>query len=314
VNNLELHYFLEDGKHSMNALVKNRAEHELLKLILEISSLLEIEISIEIGAMEEGGIKEIIKFFSKHKNKGYLAILVYLSTIIGNVTTEVVSHKLNEDKELDSLTKVEKKLSIRKLQKELETSDTVKAKETVTKITTIINNDYKVQVFKSRFYTQVLKEDNLYRLSLTEINGDKLISKSEFTIDRNNFRKQILDDENGALMIIDNAHIDIISPVLKPSEMKWKGTYNGKPIAFELKDSEFRNDVMNKKYSFSNGTSILCKLSYKEGVNDNGELFLKEIAVYDVLEIYEATTTQITEKYKRLKALSNQKSLFDEPN
>lgn len=298
----------------MDAMVKNRAEHELLKLILEISSLLEIEISIEIGAIEEGGIKEIIKFFSKHKNKGYLAILVYLSTIIGNVTTEVISNKLNEDKELDSLTKAEKRLNIRKLKKELETSNTVKANQTVTKITDVINNDYKVQVFKSRFYTQVLKQDNLYKLSLTEINDDKFVSKSEFTIDRNSFRKQILEDESGALTIIDNAHIEVISPVLKPSEMKWKGTYNGKPISFELKDSEFRNDVLNKKFSFSNGTAIRCKLVYKEGMNDNGELCLKEIAVYDVLEVYEAATTQVTEKYKRLKALSNQKSLFEDPN
>lgn len=309
MNDLELHYYLDDGRHSMDAFVKNRAEHELLKLISEVSTLLEIDLSVEIEAMEQGGIKEIIKFFTKNKNKAYLGVLIFFSSILGNVITDVASDVIKTDKELDSLTKEEKRLNIRKLKQELENDKSKDTTVIIHQITNTINSDFKVKVFKSRFFTQICKEKHIYEFSLTELHNDPTLSNVAHTIKREDFQKQILEDENTPIIIIENANVEIVAPVLTRSEMKWRGNYNGKTMTFELKDNEFKNAVLNKQFSFSTGTSIRCSLSYKEGVNENGDFCLKEIVVYNVLEVYESTTTLVTDKYKRLKALTNQTKL-----
>ena len=58
---LELHYYLSGESHSMDAFVKNKAEAELLKVFKEISDILKLDLSFEIEALTEGGIKEFIK-------------------------------------------------------------------------------------------------------------------------------------------------------------------------------------------------------------------------------------------------------------
>lgn len=309
MNDLELHYYIDEGKHSMDAFVKNRAEHELLHLITEVSALLDIDISVEIEAMEQGGIKEIIKFFSKNKNKAYLGIFVFFATILGNVVTSVVSDAINNDRELVELTKEEKKLNIIKLKQEISQNNSKDTSVLVNRIVEIINSDFKVRVFKSRFYYQIYKEDNIYMLSLTELKKNREITDVNYSINREDFKKQILDEERSPIITVENANIEVISPVLKASEMKWRGVYNGKAITFELKDSEFKNAVLNKQYSFSNGTSMRCTLKYREGINDNGVPCFKEIIVYDVLEVLDGSIALQTDKYKRKKASSNQTKL-----
>lgn len=310
MSNLELHYYLKDGKHSMDAIIKNRAEHEILKIIYEVATILEIDISIEIEAMEQGGIREIIKFFSKHKNKGYLAILIFFSSMVSDVVTGVITESVTSDSEMDSLTKEEKRLNIRKLKKELDNDvyniskhDSIKL---IKEITENLKTDPKICIHKSRFYSQIIKESAVYKFSLTEISKDGMKISDEYSIDRENFSQQIIDENEGTLVIIEDAHVVLVAPVLRFSNMKWRGIYNGKRVSFDLTDSDFKREIMERRFSFSNGTSIRCKLNYFEAIDENGELIAHDLEITDVFEVFQGQTTTYTAKYKKIKEAENQ--------
>ena len=66
---LQLHYFLSEHSHSMDAKIYNKVETELLKIFDEVARVLNLEISIEIQALEEGGLRAIYTFLNKKKNR-----------------------------------------------------------------------------------------------------------------------------------------------------------------------------------------------------------------------------------------------------
>ena len=66
----------------MDAFVKNKAEAELLKVFKEISELLELDLSFEIEALTEGGIKEFIKILKKKKTKKQIAKILAVVGVI----------------------------------------------------------------------------------------------------------------------------------------------------------------------------------------------------------------------------------------
>lgn len=309
MNRLELHYYLENDSHSMNAIVKNKSEAQLIRLVFEVSNLLELEIDLEFEALKEGGIKEIIKYFKKKKNKQKLEkILIYFGAIISGVLINVASDNFKIDKEFEELNKEEKRLNIRKLKKELENDTLTKAQETIVIESFVmqIGDTHKVQVFKSRFYQHILKEPKLYKLSLTQLDDNNQPVSTEKSIERANFNRQILENEDLKPKTIENANIEIVSPVLRQGNIKWKGIHNDKPISFNLEDTEFKNAVLNKQYSFSNGTSIKCKLEIFIRIDEEGEEIMKEAKVSDVLEVFDGKTTHMTKKARHLKEIKNQ--------
>lgn len=309
MNILELHYYLENNSHSMNAIAKNRSETELIKLFNEVAHLLDFEIELEFEALKEGGIKEIVKYFGKKQNRRRLKnILIYFSAIFSGVVINVASDIINKDKELDNLSKEEKRLNIRKLKNYLEQDSISKQQEeeAIKKIVLIIVDTYKVQVFKSRFYQQILKDTKVLQFSVTELDSNYKPLSVEKSIIRESFSKQILENDDMAPEIIDDANIEIISPVLKQGNLKWRGFYNGSPINFHLLDSGFKDDVLNRKYSFSNGTSIRCRLEIVISIDNGGEEIIKDAKVLDVLEVFDNGQTIVTKKAKHLSELKTQ--------
>jgi type II secretory pathway component GspD/PulD (secretin) len=121
-NSLQIHYYLNDKSHSMNAYTLNNAENELLKIIGEVSKILDIHVITEAHALEEGGIKEIYKFVLKHKKQAKY-IGVFLAGISSTIIADVVGESIKTDSEMESLKKQELRLSIAKLKRDLEESD-----------------------------------------------------------------------------------------------------------------------------------------------------------------------------------------------
>ncbi|MFD1817031.1 hypothetical protein SAMN04515674_11814 [Pseudarcicella hirudinis] len=306
MNLLELHYYLDDNSHSMNAIVKNKSEAELIKLFFEVSNLLDLDITLEFEALKEGGIKDIIKYFKKKKNKQ--ALMIFFGTIISNVLINITSDYFIKDKELEELNKEEKRLNILKLKNDLQQDSLTKEQETVIleNIVIQISETHKIKVFKSRFYQQILKESKLYQFSTTELDTNYKPLSVEKSILREHFSKHVLESEDLKPKTIENANIEIVSPVLKQGNIKWKGLYNDKPISFNLLDSEFKNAVLNKQYSFSNGTSITCSLEIVVTLDNKGEEIIKEASVSDVIEVFDGTQIIITKKAKHLKESKNQ--------
>jgi len=290
----------------MDALVKNRCEFQLLKLMNEVATILDIDLDIEIQAIKEGGVREIFKFLNKKKNKPYLLTTIYFLGILSSVIINIASDQLTKDTEQEDLNKEESRLRIKKLNKELNESNSNITQDTISQIIPLIASDHKIRVFKSRFYTALLEEPQVYQVSATEMRNDQVISSSEHVISREAFTQQIIPEEDIEIQVIENAYIEIVSPVLKLNDMKWRAIYNGKHITFELKDTEFKNAVLNKQYSFSNGTAIRCKLAFKTGVNEMGVFQTKDFTVFDVLEVYDGLDSKPTPRLKRMKEIANQ--------
>lgn len=289
----------------MNAIIKNKAESELLKLIEEVASLLEIDIDIEIEALQEGGIKDIIRFLKKKKNAPYV---IFFATILSGIIINVASDAINKNNELEELNKEEKRLNIKVLKNQLEKDSISKLEQTriIDTLTSEILGTYKIQIYKSRFYKQIEKERKIYQIATNELDEQNETVREEKTISRQDFKRQILIDEDSKPVTLENINIQIVSPVLSQSNIKWRGIYDGKYIGFHVLDPEFKNDVLNKKYSFTNGTSIKCNIKITYTLSDSGEIIVKEAKIVDVLEVYDGTENHITKKSKQLAELKSQ--------
>lgn len=313
MSNLQLHYYLDNELHSMDAFIKNKAESELLKLFSEIALALDVELDFEVEAIQEGGIKELFKLLRKKKTKKQIkdALLKSLGTIFLGVVINLATNYFSEDSTDKAEIKEERRLNIKYLSQQVSesTSPDTSGKE-IGEIINSLNSDYKIKIFKSRFYSHLLKEPNINSLSMTEMSSNyKPISK-EVVINRQQFDKQVLSDEELTPVVIENASIEIVAPVLKPSEMKWRALYQGVPISFILRDSEFKSSVLKREYSFSNGTIIKCRLEIKQGLNGNGDIYYKEVNVYDVTEVSEGPVVIETLRGKGKKVNARQIKLF----
>ncbi len=300
---LELHYYLSGESHSMDAFVKNKAEAELLKVFKEISDILELDLSFEIEALTEGGIKEFIKILKKKKTKKQIAkILAVVGVIFSGVLTNILSDQFTKNPELEKSQLEESQLNIKKLKRDFEKEDTTKEESTliIENLTLIISNTDKIKFHRSNFYSNLLKENKIEQISTTELDENNNPLSEEKKVSRENFNKFIVHKVKIDSEFVEDANIEIVSPVLKKGKMKWRGYYDSKPISFNLLDSDFRNSVLNREVSFQNGTSIKCLLEIEKEMDDEGNIKTTEINVFDVSSIFEGETTIITKRGKEI--------------
>jgi len=284
---LEIHYYLIDNIHAMDAFVYNECEHELLILIKELQSLLSLDnYTLDVEAISEGGIRSRLVLFIKDKQ----FILFALGLIGGVITT-----KLNEDRELNFLQKEKIKLEIKKLKKELnhdQPNDTINIE-----ITDILNSDIKIVKRKSNYYSNLLKDSRIARVSTSLLDEENNIIGDEHIVERSQFKDYILDTDELESAIVEDAIIEIVSPVLKDNKIKWKGNYNGKRLSFTMDDFDFIRQILTEKVAFKKGTYIQCVLEIKRKLNELGEL---NIPVYSVQQIPEQYVQWIPEQSVQL--------------
>jgi hypothetical protein len=269
---LEIHYYLKDNVHSMDAFVYNECEHELLILFKEFQSLLSLkEYSIDVEAIAEGGIKSRIVLFIKDKQ-----FVLFALGIIGGVITT----KFNEDKELNLLEKEKLKLEIQKLKKELnqnQASDTLHVS-----ITDIINSDIKIVKRKSNYYASLLKDERITKIGTSVLDSENQIIGEEKFVKRSQFREFVLNTDELESVIVEDAIIEIVSPVLKDRRIKWIGIYEGKNLSFKMEDLHFTKQILMEQVQFKRGTYIECVLEIKKKLNEIGEV---KIDGYNVLVV-----------------------------
>lgn len=311
---LQLHYFLKDDIHSVDAFLNNKAEFELLRIFREVSEILDLEdeLQFETIAIEEGGIKAFYKILSKKKNKRKLKnALIYLAGILSVIISDVVSDQINTDHEFEKLKKEEIQLRIQQLKRDLE--DDKKTDEEkdfiIENLSIYIAETNKVKLFKSNFYSTLLKEEKIQNVSTQILNENKEPKTKENIVPRKDFDKFILHSINIAPDYRSSEIIEIVSPVLKNGKMKWKGIYNATPISFYMRDREFLSSVINKEISFSNGTSIIADIEFEQKMNDDGEIEIGTIAIYNVTDVFEDSNRIETKRKHREKELKNQTKL-----
>ena len=170
----------------------------------------------------------------------------------------------------------------------------------------------KVKLFKSNFYSTLLKEEKIEQVSTQRLNENLEPITNENIVPRKDFDKFILQSVDIDPDFRESEIIEIVSPVLKKGNMKWKGIYNEKPISFYMRDGEFLTSVINKEISFSNGTSIIADIEFEQKMNDDGDIEIGTISIFNVTDVFEDSQRIETKRKKRNRELRNQTKMdFD---
>lgn len=310
---LSLHYYLSNESHVMDALIRNKCESELLAVIQEVSDALGYEINIESEAYREGGLKEIWQFVGKNNTQ-----LTLLLSIVILIFSRIPPSNPEQDiltKEATRLTIEEKKLTIEKLQRELDAGKT--EKETMIAASDAIGSSLKVTARKSNFYRNLAGYEKVTSIGMARLDRSNIPTAPEKVIPRSDFRKFIIFTNELPTEVVEDARIEIISPVLKEGPYRWKGLYQGTAISFVMRDRDFTNSVLRKEISFQHGSIIDCILSIHRKFNEVGDIGITGYSVETVLKKADGGISLETVQGKSYKAykklIEGQKDLFDGP-
>ncbi|MBB6324992.1 hypothetical protein FHS59_000607 [Algoriphagus iocasae] len=308
---IELHYFLRDETHTMNAFVRNECEKELLTIIKEVILSLDIEVDIESEAFKEGGLKEIWKFLGNNGVQLTLIITVF-GLVLSRVPVEnkeLVKLQM-ENLELDNELK---RQELKKIKNEIRSEEEL-TDDIVERVLEILDKDYKIIWHKSNFYKKLNFYPKVTKLTTQRLNERNEPLEKERTVERRQFGNFILRSNTFPPNIDEEALIDIISPVLKKGNFNWKGFYKGDIINFEMNDQTFKNSVLNKEIEFINGTAIKCVLHQNRKIDETGLVKVVQNKVITVIEIITGDNYVATEqgkKHKRDKDLKNDQLKLD---
>ncbi|GHD80338.1 hypothetical protein ACFSQE_07400 [Vogesella fluminis] len=293
-NKLEIHYYLANDEHSMNALVRNKCEAELLAIFKEVCATFDIDLPVETLAYREGGLKEIWKFLGENgvQIQTILAIFTLVLTIASIVLSRIPLSDVEKDqreKELAELSIEEKRLSIeekrlaiQKLKKEMTSGEV--APETIELGAKAAAQNLKIHARKSNFYRLLDQYPKVTGIAFSQLGQDNTPVSNERFVPRADFKKHILLTNDLLVESIEGAMVEIISPVLKGGNYHWKGVYQGKPINFVMTDAEFKNSVLRKEVSFQHGSSIECVLQVSRKLDEFGEVVVTGYSVPTVIQ------------------------------
>lgn len=315
ISKLEIHYHFDnrDSTHTMDALIRNRCEFELLQISTELQKKLELDVKIETEAFEEGGLTEFWTFLSE--NAVQIALIL---TLLSQVLSRVPIRKLRLSKKELELSVAEKELNILLLKKQIQESD--KPNIEIENLNLFIDTNPKILKHISNFYNQLDKYLKVKELSTTILDDKKTKISETAVVKREDFKKFILESDELEPTVDEVATIEIISPVLKRGKYKWKGIYNkvDYPIEFFMKDKDFKETVIAEGVAFKNGTFIDCILEISRKINEIGEIFNSSFSVLTVLKKHDENISEETiqgKKYRKEKeAEKAQMKLFDDNN
>jgi len=304
-NKIELHYFLRDETHTMNAFVRNECEKELLTIFKEVILSLDIELDIESESFKEGGLKEIWNFLGKNGVQITLVLTIF-GLILSRIPVEnkeLVKLQI-ENLELDNEIK---RQELKKIKSEVKTEEQL-TEDVVERVLEILDQDYKILWHKSNFYKKLSFYPKVTKITTQRLNEQRVPVENEKTVDRNQFGNFILRSDTFPPNLDEEAVIDIISPVLKKGNFNWKGFYKGDIINFEMNDQIFKNSVLNKEIEFINGTAIKCVLLQNRKIDETGIVKVVQNKVMTVFEIISGENLVATEQGKKYKKVKEQKN------
>ncbi len=298
---LGIHYYFDDDSHSMNAFIRNQMEKNYLDIIAEIARILDAEVKIESQAREEGGIIDFLLVNIDIKD-AVVASIALLAPAINKIIIHYLTGKHKKDKLDNELKKLQ--IETYKIKNEAE-------KQKLQELSIALDENIKIRRLLSNLYKKAKQYNKITKIGYIDYQNSQV---TEEVVSRNNFSNFILDTNNDTV-IDDEASIEIISPVLKKDTFKWKGIYKGENIDFSMGDDDFKKSVIEKKYNFENGSTIISRLEIKNTYDEFGEKTKK--TSYRVAEVYEIIKKDITlktnaghKKDKRI-AKSQERSLFE---
>lgn len=279
-NSLQFHYFFKDNSHSIDSILRNECEKEILYIFKEVSETLGLQLNIVTLPTEEGGFKETWKFLGKNSVQ---------ITLIASVAAIVISRFPVENKELTKLQIENLKLDNELKRKELEklNLDFLQANEELNKKTIVdsvelVNKNYKISWRKSNLYRKLNNYHKVESIEVLRYDDEEPIGKPRKT-PQQNFSKFILRTDELPKIELENVKIDVISPAIKQGKFRWKGFYNNEIINFLMDDSHFKNQVLRGDIHFSNRFSIEVEMIQSRKINHDGDIKITNSVVSKVI-------------------------------
>lgn len=309
-----LHYYLQQDSHSMNALVRNKCEREVLAVFLEVAKQLNVPITIETYAYGEGGLKELWKAMGR--NSAQLALMV-------SVLTLIFSRYPVGNSELQGLEIEEKRLQIEKARLELEklkAEGPQSAEVTQHKAEAAaesLQGNGRIAVRRSNYYKLLLDYHKVESVGYNPGPRD-LNPQREAIVPRQDFPRFILGTDKLPVEVDESAIIEVFAPVLTDGNYQWRGYYRGDPISFAMLDQKFKAAIFAKEIHFQHGTRLSCVLNIHRKYDEIGEVIITGYSVSTVLE-HSDTGVSFVETaqgrgYRQAKALrDSQGDMFNEP-
>lgn len=299
-NKLELHYYLNDDSHQINAFLRNKCEAEILAIISEISAILDIEAELVATAVKEGGFRE---FWDVIKgNAGAVTVLLLVAQLMLSVAPMLHESESEElEKELIRLQIEESKLNIQKLRDEIK--ETEPTPRIIDKTIKHLSKNLKIIKRKSNFYSELSKNREISKIGFSVLDSDFTLQSDEREVDRSDFRKYVLNSNKLKAEEVET-EIEIVSPVLKEGKYRWKGIYNDQTIGFDMLDLSFKDSVLLDNIPFQHGSSILCVLRIGRELDEVGDVKVTKYAVTTVIEKIDGTSSVETgqgRKYRHAK-------------
>lgn len=287
----KVHYHLQGGIHHMDALVRNQAERELLAVVQEVASALDIPLQIGSAARGEGGVEDYLTIFSANKEAIALAV-----TLLGALfSAPLYREKVRQSRQqsvMNDLTIQKMRLEITEKEdsaqrREVEKTDAVKTKAlplesapTVEQVAIALLGRRRLAHHRSNYYAELMREP---RIEAVGYAASHARGAPEVQVARADFGAFIVDQAP----IEPERHLripmEIVSPVLRRESIKWRGIFNKKVISFELADAEFRGHVAAGLVQFQCGTTLVCDLEIRLEEDDCGKV---EVTGYVVTQVH----------------------------
>lgn len=281
---LQFHYFFRDTTHSIDAILRNECEKEILSIFEEISKTLDLDIQLETMPPLEGGFIETWKFLGK--NSGQISLIISIATMIlsrfpaeNKKLTDLQIENLRLDNDIKR--KELEKLNLDFIQDEKDI-DEKKLKDSLE----LVKKNYKVSWSKSNLYKKLDKYPKVESIEIQRAKDESPIGKPR-KVPKNKFSEFILLSDDLPPKELDKAVIDIIAPAVKKGNFRWKGFYKKEIINFVMDDVNFKNHVMQGNEVFSNYYSIEVEMKQDQRIDSDGSVKTTKTTVKKVFATIE---------------------------
>jgi hypothetical protein len=305
-----VHYYLQDDKHSMDAYVRNRAEGELLGMIRHILLQLNLDVKVEAGARREGGLIDTLVLIAN--NPALLVTAgVGAAALLAQIISIIVTVVYARDKGLDANTRQlldlnieEKKLAIeeKKLAIEKARAELLKANPdpiVIRNVLPVIEQDSKTVALRSNFFKVLISTNEIRAIGM----GPKLKhgEAAERIVKRDEFRTYVRHSDKLPTVVHHDAAIEIVAPVIGKGKFQWRGIWQGQPITFSMRDPAYRAMVQRGQEVFRTGDAIKCELNVERKIDIVGDEIVTGHVVTTVIAKIEGTKEIVTAKGKQLR-------------
>lgn len=313
ISKLQFHYWFSDKKHVMEALIYNKCERELLELTKALAKVCSVSVNMEVEHNNKGGLKTWLTLSAKTPKKTPASKLAVVNLLLASCMAtanqvsigEVLRQLLNSltgDKELNKAEREQRKQLFEHLKSE--------ANNYVARL----DQHPVIKKRRSNFFDLLRKYQKVQSISLVLTDHTKKIVTEEQVLLRDHFKNFLLSSAIVAPQIVEQAQIEIISPVLVSGRHKWKGNYNGAPISFVMKSDDFMEMVQSGKVEFKSGSAIACTLEIEKKMSSTGA---ERITGYNIIHVSSYSengktivTTEEKQKQKQQAVSKRQLDLF----